>query len=203
MKVRDIVAIKHFDEYYSRQSSRNLYVCSANRNGQLLRFRVISEVGDLSNKSILDVGCGLGEFYYFCRNNGTIFKKYFGIDLNPKVVKQASEYFPELNILHMDVMENNFNSNKFDYVIASLLFCFETENWDERMQSLIKEMFRISKIGVAMNFLRWRKEGRNSQSHYVKYDNIIKIIECHTNSYTIRANYKKNDFTVYMYKGKL
>ena len=222
-------AIEHMNKHYLKKSAHGeLYKFWGSKDAQLLRFKLLFEIGDLDNRSVLDVGCGLGEFYHFCKEKGASLIEYVGIDINSEIVAQANENFPELNLLCMDITKNTFEVNGFDYVVASPkfiqfsmsmditkntfevngfdyvaasgLFNFECTNWNERVQFIIGECYKISRLGVAVNFLRFRKENRNPIAHYVRYDDILKIVELHTNRFMLRADYKKNDFTVYMYK---
>lgn len=194
-------AIEHMNEHYLKKSAPGeLYKFWGSKDAQLLRFKLLFEIGDLDNRSVLDVGCGLGEFYHFCKEKGASLIEYVGIDINSEIVAQANENFPELNILCMDIMRNTFEADRFDYVVASGLFNFKCANWNERVQFIIKECHRISKLGIAVNFLRFREENRNPVAHYVKHDVILKIMGRLTNRYALRCDYKKNDFTVYAYK---
>jgi ubiquinone/menaquinone biosynthesis C-methylase UbiE/GNAT superfamily N-acetyltransferase len=194
-KFRDIT-LAHFDkQHLERTQGKDLYELWPNKRGQLLRFGALADIDDLNGKSILDVGCGLGEFYYFCEEKNVNFENYVGVDIHPKVVEQANEKFPELNIVWMDILENDFEANSFDYIIASGLFNVEMEDWYERTRLIVGEFHRICKLGAAMNFLRYREENRNPVSHYEQYENIISIVERFTNRYVVRADYKKNDST--------
>jgi len=204
-------AIEYMDKRYLNKSTPGkLYKFWGNKTVQLLRFKILSEIDDLTNKSVLDVGCGLGEFYYFCKEKGVNFSEYVGIDINPKIVKQANDKFPELRIscldvleIPRDIMDDTLEKNRFDYIIASGLFNFECANWDERTWLIIEECYKISKLGVAINFLRFRQEERRPIAHYTRYRDILEVVERLTNRYVLRCDYKKNDFTVYLYKKQL
>ena len=192
--------IEHMDRYYNEGST---YKCWGDKEVQRLRFSILSEIGDLNNKSILDVGCGLGEFYNFCKECRIIFGEYVGIDINPGIVKQVNRQSPELNISCIDIKESTLADKAFDFVIASGLFNFECADWDDRTQAIIERCFKISRIGMAVNFLRFREENRNPAAHYVKYQDILRIIEPLTDRHILRSDYKKNDFTVYLYNKQL
>jgi 2-polyprenyl-3-methyl-5-hydroxy-6-metoxy-1,4-benzoquinol methylase len=56
------------------------------QEGQELRFRILSEIGDLSHKKILDVGCGLGHFADWLQKCDIDFK-YTGV-----VVEKVQTY---------------------------------------------------------------------------------------------------------------
>src|SRR6185503_1230336 len=57
--------------------------------GQLFRFERIAQVADLRGRSVLDLGCGLGDLYPFLRKRfGAL--DYTGIDVVPEMVKKAA-----------------------------------------------------------------------------------------------------------------
>lgn len=199
-KIRDRI-IKYYDEQYLNNSQgKELPVLWPSKTVQLLRFKIITEIDDLNGKTILDVGCGYGDLYYFLKKNGVKLKDYVGIDLHPEIIHRAKEAHPELKLFHVDISENNYKSAEFDYVLASGVFYHELDNWAERVRLSFDEMYRISKIGVSANFLRYRKTKRNPVSHYVKVGSIANLAEIYTKRYTIRCDYKDNDITLYLYK---
>src|SRR5579864_4289295 len=57
------------------------------------RFSVLAEVSDLREGSVLDVGCGLGDFYSFLHARGGA-GDYIGVDLTPEMVENARRRHP-------------------------------------------------------------------------------------------------------------
>ena len=95
------------------------------RDSQESRFRVLSEIGDLNRKTVLDVGCGLGDLYEFLvRKKNLNLKRYAGIDINPLMIKKAKENFTQAEFQIMDLLKNPIQG-RFDYVLASGLFCLK------------------------------------------------------------------------------
>jgi len=57
---------------------------------QQYRFDQTLQVGvDLHNKTILDIGCGFGDYYHFLKHKNIQFSSYTGYDLTPNLVKEA------------------------------------------------------------------------------------------------------------------
>lgn len=193
--------LSHFNEQHlmkgSNHSESGMW---PNKHGQTVRFQALVEISDLNDKRILDVGCGFGDLYSFLLGKSIRLKEYIGIDLHPDVVQNALNNNNSIDIRLMDVVDNDFKNNEFDFVLSSGLFNVELDGWMERTSLIISEMFRICGNGVSMNFLRFRESDRNPVSHYAKIDEIVEIVEQMTKRYVIRGDYKDNDFTVYMYK---
>ncbi|BAM03192.1 class I SAM-dependent methyltransferase [Phycisphaera mikurensis] len=62
----------------------------ARRETQEIRFRVFAEQLDLSGKTILDAGCGPGDFAAWLQTHGIGYGRYVGIDGVEPVVEHAN-----------------------------------------------------------------------------------------------------------------
>lgn len=62
-------------------------------NSQLARFRVLHELlpEDLSELTMVDLGCGFGDFLLYLREHGNEPGGYIGIDLHERMVEVARE----------------------------------------------------------------------------------------------------------------
>ncbi|KKU75665.1 MAG: hypothetical protein UY00_C0036G0015 [Candidatus Wolfebacteria bacterium GW2011_GWA1_47_6] len=78
---------QHIDEFGSGPRA----VGWSDTKSQETRFAAMCKVGDLDNRSVLDVGCGLGDFYIYLKDRyqGV---EYTGIDINPRYIEQAKAY---------------------------------------------------------------------------------------------------------------
>lgn len=72
---------------------------------------------ELDNKKLLDLGCGAGEpvARYFSDRSWSV----TGVDFSEKMIELASEYVPEMETIHADISEVDFESNLFSAVTAS------------------------------------------------------------------------------------
>jgi len=170
---------------------------------QEIRFKVLMEIGDLQKRSILDIGCGFGDLYGYLLKKRTGFKKYLGIDINPKMIAIAKRRYPEANFKVGDILEN-FPNVHFDYVLASGIFAFEIPNWEDHCLLVLRQMYNLCNIGVSVNFLSYFTQGEKvANANYVHPARIIHFIGSNiSRKFVLRHNYKINDFTVYIYKDK-
>jgi len=70
-----------------------------NLNEYCARFDIMSRIGDLNKKSILDVGCGYGGYYEHLKSSGYRNFSYLGLDFLPKMVSIAQENNPTGNFM--------------------------------------------------------------------------------------------------------
>src|SRR6266446_2706682 len=89
-------------------------------DGQRFRFQKLMEIGDLRNRRVLDLGCGIGDFYPFLIEKfGQL--DYTGIDLVPEMVAFAAQKYPGARFLCRDISKDAV-AESFDYVLASVVF---------------------------------------------------------------------------------
>ncbi len=87
---------------------------------QLYRFNVLSEIDNLENASILDVGCGKGDLFGFLLAKG--FRgSYEGIDINKNLVQLARKKYPNAKFRVVDITKAR-KIKMYDYILVSGMF---------------------------------------------------------------------------------
>lgn len=176
------------------------------QEGQIKRFEILADVGDLNCKSVLDVGCGVGAFYGFLRQKN-IEVKYFGIDIIPEFIEEARKIFSGKDrsessaatspiFEHKDIFDI---SGQYDFVVASGALSFKVENNDNYYKAMVKKMYGVAKKGVAFNMLNI--DGHIDDSIYAAYSPAEVSDFCKTfcDDVSIVIGYLPQDFTIYMY----
>jgi len=121
------------------------------RQNQELRFRSITEIGDLKGTRILDLGCGLGCLYAFLREQGWE-GEYTGMDLLSLMVKRARWRFPGVEFEKRDLLRQP-TDRKWDYVLINGVFNHRvSDNW-AWMEQLVKAAWALCDKGVGFNVL--------------------------------------------------
>lgn len=167
---------------------------------QFLRFKILFEIGIQKNDSVLDVGCGFGDFYGFLRSNGWQ-GEYLGIDINNNILKVAKSRYPDIKVLCVDLL-NYKRFKKFDFVIESGIFNekFEFSSNLDFIEKMLNKMFRISRKGIACNFLSTFVDFEAPGSFHSDPAEIIRIAKKFTNKLILRMDYLKYEFTIYCKK---
>ena len=57
------IIIERYSKRFRKHGDDIQSLASGNEQRRAIRFQVLSGVGDLNNSSVLDLGCGLGDFY--------------------------------------------------------------------------------------------------------------------------------------------
>lgn len=85
---------------------------------------ILDLMGDLSNKSVVEIGCSAGDF---CTNLlATSLKSYHGIDVSAVLIRKARERIrdPRFHFETLDVCTGSLNASKVDIVISGLVLHF-------------------------------------------------------------------------------
>jgi len=168
---------------------------------QEVRLRVISEIGDLGNKRILDVGCGFGDLYTFLHGQSIHPKRYLGIDIISELLDVARKRLPEVEFELVAILDFE-STEKFDFVIACGIFGLETPNWQYLFKEQLRKMYDLCEIGVAVDFLSsFTIKGKNPAAHYTNPAKILEFVFKNLSKRVVlRHDYMPNDFTIYIYK---
>jgi 2-polyprenyl-3-methyl-5-hydroxy-6-metoxy-1,4-benzoquinol methylase len=165
---------------------------------QYVRFAVLAEVGNLNNCSVLDIGCGFGDFYDFLETKG-INTQYTGYDISTKFIKIAQKRHPALSFAVKDILEEK-TSKKFDYVVSSGVVNARLSDNEGVLQRLIAECFKLCKIGAAVNMMSKYVDYEDKSLFYYSPERVFTFCKTLTKRVTLRHDYMPFEFTVYLYK---
>jgi SAM-dependent methyltransferase len=164
------------------------------------RFRQFWAEIDFNNKSVLDIGCGFGEFGKF------LLKRYqnvdyTGIDVVPEFIDVAKKEVSGGKFITSDFYKLD---DRYDVVISSGVLNSNKggQNLEYRKKA-VKKMFDLTKGVFAFNMLGGHPQSKNNPESNVWYADSLEILEyCQslTRRVILRANYHPRDFTILMYK---
>jgi cyclopropane fatty-acyl-phospholipid synthase-like methyltransferase len=168
------------------------------------RFRQFWHEIDFTNKKVLDVGCGFGEFGKFLlkRYEGV---DYTGVDVVPEFIENAKRLVPEGKFKTFDLMGGEKLQGSFDVVVASGVLNGNHENNVEYRKKAIRVMFDAADKILAFNMLGSHPQPENDNESNVWYADSLEILDycmSMTKRVVMRHNYHPKDFTIFMYKSQ-
>ena len=176
--------INNINERYSKRFLINgispLTLGWANSNQQNLRFSKFASMINNNNISILDIGCGFGDFLNFLKKNSILINNYTGVDINPVLIKEAiklhgnSGYFVEGNLLDKSFKEKQLQSS-YDYVFAMGIFNLNFAKSKEKMhlffESMIINMTSLANEKTIVDFIpKHRLDDYKEEEYIMTYD---------------------------------
>jgi len=182
---------------------------------QEIRFVVLSRIFAMLGKrslKILDLGCGIGDFYGFLDKAGLIKEydlKYYGYDLSDKLVAAAKIKYPKGRFEQKDILIES-NPEKFDLIFESGAFNLRLADNEEHLayvREVILKMWSLSKFGMAMNFLSQNsiyyaeQEGLEENTYfYFRPEMVVEWARALSERYVLDHNYHVADFSVFLLK---
>ncbi len=168
----------------------------SSREIQEIRFEVLAGIGIKSGDSVLDVGCGFGDFKrWFERQGGEL--KYTGIDLSPDLLAEGEKRHPGATLLCGDLFDMDFSEQSFDWVILSGALNEQLGDSGKYARRVIKRMVALCRKGVAFNLLDARHiNAHDLQSHQPEEMLVWCLGLCP--DCMLHDDYLKNDFTIHM-----
>ncbi|RJQ41842.1 MAG: class I SAM-dependent methyltransferase [Nitrospiraceae bacterium] len=134
--------------------------------GQRLRYECIISLLPLQGSSVLDFGCGKGDFYGFIRQKG-IEADYTGIDINKKLIEVAAGNYREGRFLALDIDSEELTET-FDYIILCGVFNLNTQRVKESAETIIGKLFHHTRKTLLFNCLS--AHSRTKDTNLVYFD---------------------------------
>ncbi len=164
-----------------------------------LRFKITEPYLDFTSKKILDVGCGLGDFYVWLKSKYSLFE-YTGTDILPSMVQKAQSYHPETNFVLADAFdESSFPEKSFDIVFCSGIFNLNLGNNYEFMQKAITSFLRLAKGSIFINFLHQRINNKYGDKYfYYDPDKVLNFVPNTVQKILVLDNYLESDCSLFI-----
>jgi len=123
---------------------------------QECRFEEVLKCTNLHNKSILDIGCGFGDFHLFIESRNVDYKNYIGWDINKNMISEANRNIhPKARFKVADLLCEE-SSIQTDIVIMLGLLNFNLKNEFDNMEyskKMIKNAFFHCNERLIVDFL--------------------------------------------------
>jgi|WetSurSiteA1Bulk_404760.scaffolds.fasta_scaffold20693_3 SAM-dependent methyltransferase len=142
--------------------------------GQLRRYEnLLKMAGYFSGKTVLDFGCGKGDFYGFLHKKESFFN-YCGIDINENLISLARSKYPEAEFLALDIEEETFQRT-FDLILVCGVFNLRVAGIEETMKNIVKKLFGLCAEALHLNLLSYYIPRRNIELFYVKPEELLQF----------------------------
>lgn len=136
----------------------------------------VIEPEDLNGKTILDIGCGLGDLYEFISKHGYKVKKYIGTDINENFINIAKKKFPKGKFFVADLMTNNKNVPIADTGIALGVINFKQKNHKKYAEEFIKSSFAAVRNVLIINVISDIHNENYPRESFINYYSPAKIL---------------------------
>ncbi len=166
--------------------------------GQLRRYETLLQIGgNLSGKSVLDFGCGKGDFHGFIEENG-MRADYCGIDINENLIQLARKKYPFAEFISADI-EDSPISRTFDVVFDCGVFNLRIAGIEQSMKESLKMLFGMCREALHVCLLTHYVPRRSVELFYVKPEEILGFALAEL-SRTVTLRHEEEDVYLSVYK---
>lgn len=185
---------KHGDSAESAQYS--------DRASQEKRFEILSQIGSLQGKKILDFGCGTAHFATWLETRG-IEVDYVGVD----IVTDFFEFGKRKHPQHRFALWEEVATEEFDYAFVSGVFNNVREDNELFYQGVVRRLFSQVRTGLAFNLMSSYVDYRDEGLYYVDPETVFSFVKseltplvCLRHDYRVKPDVIPFEFAVYAYK---
>jgi len=142
--------INIYNQYYNdyKDDDRSKIVAWGANGSQERNFKMVSD--NIKNgDSVLDYGCGIGDFIKYLNDNNINVSNYLGVDINKKFIKLAKKTYPDYNfnvITDIDQIKG-----KWDTVCAIGVFTWFITK--EEFIDIIYKLYNVCNKQLILTFL--------------------------------------------------
>ena len=167
---------------------------------QSIRFEML-KTGIKPGDSVLDIGCGLGDFYHYLLSCD-IDVDYHGVDIVPEFIKTAEEKYPQAEFQVRNILEEPFKDDSFDFVVCSQVLNFKLREEDnlQHAKNMLKNMNSFSRKSVACDFLTSYVDYEEDHLFYYKPEQIFEFCKSLTKRVNLIHSYPLFEFCIFLYK---
>jgi len=169
--------------------------------GQLRRYQTLMDIAPaslLNNSTVLDYGCGTGDFYKFLKRR-SINVKYTGVDINENFIDLAKKKYPECTFKVMNIDDDDLQGY-YDYIFICGVFNLQVPGIDDDLKNALVSLFQHCNRGLALSALSSHSPIRDHELHLTSPEEMLKFaIENLSPAVALRHDRIPNDFTLYVY----
>jgi len=191
-------------EYWNKKAKNGSTDCERveqSKRTQLMRYEAFLQAHDLTDRSILDVGCGTADLRKYLQARGVVCR-YSGFDISPEMIKHCQERFPGINFYDGNFLDWQVDET-FDYTIAIGIHNVKIKNGWNIFKEVTKRQFELSSIAAHISILtdRYHEFAPHIQSW--KAEDVLSMALEITPYVVLRHDYLPNDFSITLYREPL
>ena len=176
--------IKRYSDRYKNLGYDVKTLGWGNTEQQHYRFsQVVNSPVSFDNKTILDIGCGFGDLGQFLINEKVGIRSYLGIDINPDLIREASDRWkdqPKFSFSVANIIEDSINEQLADIGVMlgvlNLNFKDKLDNL-EYSREVITRAYGLVKEALVVDFLSASRFEGYPKEDFVFYHEPLQMLE--------------------------
>ncbi len=188
-----------YRKYFKKYGANPKSLLWGSYKSAAIRYKELVDNLDIENKTILDVGCGMGDLmpYLFAKTSNF---NYLGVDINEEFINIAKDRYLGQKFKVANPFDGNFKA-RYDIVLCSGVMNANVPDWPIQRQKMITKLFGLTKDCLVFNMAGG--QGRYTNTSLIAYANAEEIKAfclILTPKVALKADYHPKDFTITMLK---
>jgi SAM-dependent methyltransferase len=155
--------------------------------------------------SVLDFGCGLGDFKRYLDNRRSLAVTYEGLDVSPAFAVAAREAHPGTTIHCMDLLDEAACLPDFDYAIMNGVFTrrapLSHDDMLAYLERLAGKLYTHCRKGIAFNVMSVAADWTSEELFHPTPSELVGVItRALSRHFQLRNDYGLYECTVYAYR---
>jgi SAM-dependent methyltransferase len=167
-----------------------------------MRFETFLLDHDVHGKSILDLGCGVGDLWAHLQSR-EIACEYVGLDLSAEMIAHCRERFTGTDFQHVNVLEWDPN-RRFDYVVSFGIHNIRVRHARVMLETVTRRQFELCTKAAHVSLLTDRyAKGFAPYLQPWRAEHVLTLALAITPYVVLRHDYLPNDLSVTLYREPL
>jgi SAM-dependent methyltransferase len=166
--------VSRYSERYHKLGKHVQTLGWGSEEQQFYRFSQVLRAVDLNDRSVLDIGCGFGDFLTSCKSAGCKLEHYTGWDINPDLIAEAKQQHPssDFSVLNLAEQEDLSPVAGVGVMLGVLNLNFK-ERYDNMSFSkmMIQKAFSAVSETLVVDFLSLYHSSDYPKEDFVFYHN--------------------------------
>ena len=196
MEDRKRIVANHYEPLLNKYSRGYEILDWESLDSQIKRFQVLTSNVDLSGKKLLDIGCGTGDLFAYLKKQ-KLDVNYYGIDILPKMIERAYEFYPEGRFFSGNMFkESPFSKKQFDIIFCSGVFNLNMGDNETFFKEALPVFFAHAKEKIVFNLLDPGHFVQTDKYYFFNQKAVLHLIRQYSDEAIAVTGYIPSDFTI-------
>ena len=172
---------------------------SGSEEKQAIRQSVHASALRGERPSILEIGCGLGDFYKYLITQGRDCS-YDGYDIVPEYITECQRVYPqskfEVRNIFLDGIEGSYDTVVMSQVLNNR---YQKSDNMQVMQRALELAFEHTRVSVSVDMLSTYVDFRNTDLFYYAPEEIFRLAKAVTPRVVLRHDYRAFEFCIQLF----
>jgi hypothetical protein len=194
---------EHYQGLLNRHGDDPSSAQYSSKDSQYRRFAALSRIGNVTNKRVLDFGCGTASLadYFLCIGQPP--SLYHGVDVVEDFFVYAQKKMPDGIFTHPD----DLLDRRFDYAFISGVFNNYRRGNRKFWKDTIKMLFERCDIGIAFNMMSSYVDYKDKNLFYEDPCRVFEFVKREISPYVVlhhdylvKENSMPFEFNIFVYR---